>query len=306
MKKISLILLIFLSFLLLGCQEETKLSVIVPNGIPSIAQSHLEYEQGDVYDIERVSGPQPLMAAFTSGSYDVIIAPVNLGANFHQKGSDYKLGGILTWSNLQIISPIQIDDIEDLSGHTIKAFGQGSVPEMIITYLFEEIELSEPVNIDFNASSAQESLMSFIQNGDIAIVSEPVTTQARTMTDEIFVIDLANLWRQETDLDLFPQAGVFFKQNIDPQLINQYLDDLNLGSADVNDDPQATAGYCLALDYPFEESIIASAIPNANINFEYTADVRSQIDQFLTMILNENPSLIGEAMPSETWYYQPS
>ncbi|MFP4479197.1 MAG: hypothetical protein ACLFPM_07165 [Candidatus Izemoplasmatales bacterium] len=304
MKKI-IGLMFLLTFAFMACQKPETADVIVPNGVPSIGQSYMEYNTNKHdFTIERVNGPQPLVAAFTGESHDIIIAPVNLGANLYQKGSPYQLAGVLTWSNLQIISKTEINDISDLAGKDITAFGQGSVPQMIIDYLFESITFDQEVNIQYDAASAQESFMMFMQDDDgIAIVSEPVTTSAKDQVDPLYVLDLADVWSDYTDLDLFPQAGVFVHQDLSETMIDNYLFLISESSEFVYDDPSRIAEMCETMDYPFEKTIIQDSIPTSQINFQATEDVYEIVETFLTMVYDYNPQLIGENMPDEDWYY---
>lgn len=305
MKKI-LSLLLLLTILLMACQKnEERLKVIVPNGVPSIAQSHMEYNMDNLnFDIERVSGPEPLMAAFTSESHDFIIAPINLGANLYQKGSSYRLAGVLTWSNLQIISKEPIFDIRDLGGKDIIAFGQGSTPEMIISYLFNQINLENPLEINYQAGSAQESLLTFMQTDNaIAVVSEPLTTKAKSMVDNLYVLDLADLWTQYTGYDLFPLAGVFVHKDLSEKQVKDYLIELDKSSEAVLSQLDKTAEYCESMDYPFDKSMIESSIPRSQINFKYIEDQKKVVNDFMNLIYEFKPALIGNELPDENWFY---
>ncbi|QWC00293.1 hypothetical protein KHQ88_01625 [Mycoplasmatota bacterium] len=304
MKKILVIICILLSTLI-GCQSKEEISVIVPNGVPSIAQSYMEYNHDDhQFNIERVHGPQPLVAAFTSQSHDIIIAPVNLGANLYQKDIPYQLLGVLTWSNLQIISKTLINDIHDLSGKDIIAFGEGAVPQMIIDYLFENITLEKDANIQYTSSSAQESLMTFMQSDDsMAIVSEPVTSSARNSIEDLYVLDLADVWKEYTDEDLFPQAGVFVHKDLPLTIVEDYLTQINLSSEFANQNPTQVASYCESLNYPFEKSILEISIPKSQIHFQSIDYSKDAIESFLEMIYQYKPELIGNSMPDNDWYY---
>lgn len=305
MKK-TLIIISLLIFALIGCQKDQKtLSILVPNGIPSIAQSDLEYQKNQ-YNISRISGSQPLSAAFIAETHDVIIAPINLGANLFQKGANYQLAGILTWSNLQIISRTQINSLEDLEGQTLIAFGQGSIPEIVLTHLFNPLDFQNPVEIIYSATSVQESLLYFMQGSLFALVSEPVTSQAVELDDDIYIFDLASVWTDQTGLDLFPQAGVFIKNNLENAIVNQYLSDLETATNLALSNPSLIASQCESMAYPFDASLIEKALPQSQIDFQDTSQAKQAIDQMMNLIYEENPALIGQTLPGEDWLYTPS
>jgi len=304
MKKILVLLLMILSLGLGACNsdEAHQMRVIVPNGIPAIAQSYMEHEQSDLYEIDRVSGPQPLVAAFTSASHDVIIAPVNLGANLYNKQSPYLLAGIITWSNLQIISHVPIHSLDDLQGEQIMAFGQGATPQMIIDYLFSQQQAS--ANIDYVGSSAQESYLNFLQTDDgVAIVSEPITSTAKANNEDLFVFDLADLWVQTTGMPLFPQAGIFVHENLSSDAIDQYLNDIEDAAYIAKDKASVISEYCENLDYPFERDIIEQALSNSGIAYQSADQAKQAINEFLQLIYDFKPQLIGGAIPDEDWTY---
>jgi NitT/TauT family transport system substrate-binding protein len=305
MKKLWLIISTALLFLV-SCQaKEVSITILVPDGIPSIAQSELEYQENG-YTIDRIAGPQPLSAAFTSGSYDVIIAPINLGANLYQKGAEYRLAGILTWSNLQIISRVEINQLNDLSGQDIISFGQGAIPEIVISHLLSQITFDEPISIDYTATSVQESLLMFLQGADYAIVSEPITSQVLDLEDTVYIYDLADAWSSLTGFESFPQAGVFVHNNLTDQEINIYLSDLEDASNLAINHPDDIAEKCASMDYPFESSLIEISLPKSHIDFQTSSQAQVAINQMLQLIYEEKPALIGDALPDDDWLYLPS
>lgn len=304
MKKYLLITYMMLCLSLIACKGEDpyKLSVIVPNGTPAIAQAYMEHEQNHIYDIERVSGPQLLVAAFTSQSHDIIIAPINLGANLYVKESPYQLAGVLTWSNLQVISNQVINDLDDLQGKSIYAFGQGATPQMIIDYLFTQAQID--VTIDYTSSSAQGAYLNFLQDDNgIAIISEPLTSTAKANHEDLYILDLGDLWQETTDKPLFPQAGIFVRKDLSADAINQYLNDIEDAAFLAIDKPSTIATYCENLDYPFERDIIEAALANSGIAYQSSVLAENAIDDFIDLIYDFKPQLIGGEKPDENWFY---
>ena len=71
-----------------GYQDE--LTMIMPTGTPALALSEFAMTQENV-KAEVVAGSDPLVAAFTSKSHDIIVAPVNLGAKMYSVYQEYVL-----------------------------------------------------------------------------------------------------------------------------------------------------------------------------------------------------------------------
>ncbi|MFA7561605.1 MAG: hypothetical protein WCY80_05830 [Candidatus Izemoplasmatales bacterium] len=303
MKKCLLILFLMLVISLTACSNSAEgVKVIVPEGIPAIAQSKMEYD-GE-YIIDRVTGPQNLSSSFSSESHDIIIAPINLGANWYNKEAPYKLAAVLTWNNLQLISKNPINSILDLDNEDILAFGQGAVPEMIIAYLFSQINFNTQPRIDYSSTSTQQSLLSFLQ-GDVnfAIISEPTTTTARNMDEVYYFLDLVEILSEYTDTTNFPQAGVFIHNNLSKNKAEAYLDTLEKSENYVLSNPQSSASYCEDLDYPFSKEVIEESIPFSRIDFTLSKNIISELDDFFQLIYDYKPELIGSNLPDEDFYW---
>ena len=78
------LLLVLALLVLTGCKtsDGAKYKIIVPNGTPLLGMSSFLSET-DKFEYEIVGGSDPLVAAFTKGEHDVIVAPVNLGAKMY-------------------------------------------------------------------------------------------------------------------------------------------------------------------------------------------------------------------------------
>lgn len=296
--------ILILSLLLYACEgdNDSTINVLVPNGTTSFAHAQIEYENNDVV-IERISGPNILVSAFTSASHDIIIAPVNLGANMYNKGFDYQLLGVLTWNNLQFISDEPIDSIYDLIGKDIQAFGQGSVPEMIVNTLLQETDIASQITVNYHAQSAQESYTHFTQNGGVTLVAEPVTTMAKNNSDQVYVLDLADLWPELTTYDNFPQAGIFVKHSLSEEDIAIYLNALIENIETLSNNPALIADYSQRLSYPFPKEIIEQSIPSSGIDFIPINDCKDEVDAFMNLILMFNGHLINNHIPDNDFYY---
>lgn len=303
MKKI---LIIFLFVILIGCQSNNnEYKVIVPNGMPSIAQSLVEYNQKEInFSVERVSGPQSLIAAFTSNSHDYIIAPINLGANLYQKGSSYRLAAIITWGNLQFVSSNPINDLSDLEAKEIVAFGEGTINQMIIEMVLNSYDFNTKPTISYQASSTQESMTRFLQDDSlVAVMAEPTTSIAKTMTESFYRLDIANIWLEISGYDNFPQAGVFIKDDLSDYEVTSYLNNLETSLNYSLANPDITGENCESMDYPFSADIISESINQNIIDFKLTSEIKPTINDFYQMIYNFNPNLIGDKLPDDDFYW---
>ena len=93
MKRI-LTFIIALVFLvsLTSCFEDNnqKVSLIAPTGTPTLGLSEALDTYESSFDYNIVSGPDALKAAFINASYDIIVAPVNLGSTFYNNLNNFE------------------------------------------------------------------------------------------------------------------------------------------------------------------------------------------------------------------------
>ena len=90
-KKITIISL-WLCFMVMlsGCKEQ-KIHVLIPTGSPQYAAAFMQ--NTGKYDFTVVAGADALTAGFNDIGYDIIFAPVNLGAKMYQAKPNYQLIG---------------------------------------------------------------------------------------------------------------------------------------------------------------------------------------------------------------------
>ena len=95
--------------MLVGCNSNTSstnINILCPVGAPALSFVS-EYENiNKTGKIDFVDGSDQLIAELSKNNsdYDIIVAPINLGAKLIQnKQSDYKIKGIITWGNLYYV-----------------------------------------------------------------------------------------------------------------------------------------------------------------------------------------------------------
>ena len=111
-----------------GSKKPEKIQVLVPQGAPAL--SVLSLYNSAYGDVTSVAGSDVLSVelAKNDGEYDVIIAPINLGAKMIEADSSaYRLTAVITWGNLYIVAT---DTYQN--GDPFAAFGENAVPGKIL------------------------------------------------------------------------------------------------------------------------------------------------------------------------------
>lgn len=207
MKKITWIFALVL--LLAGChdKEATKeqVQLLVPQGAPALAVLPL-YEEENM-KVTTVAGSDRLTVelAKADGEFDVIIAPVNLGAKMiEQESSEYRLAAIVTWGNLYIVG-----NEEYKVGDPLAAFGENAVPQKILV----SRGFGENVTYFNSAQDVQAQLLS--HRFTAGLLAEPAATAtiAKAKEQGIDFSVLYDLQETISGQTGYPQAAIFIKAN---------------------------------------------------------------------------------------------
>lgn len=294
--------------------EPVELSVLVPFGSPALSMSGLiinedtqegSYSLGNnSYKLEIVNGADPLVAAFTSQSHDVIIAPTNLGAKFYSAGIPYKYAGAVVYGNLYLASLNELAAPADLVGKEIVAFSQNATPDVVLQTILSANDLTDKVTVRYvgSVSEAQGELLA--GTADAALLAEPILSVTKTKA-ELNVLDLQTEWATSTGLESYPQAGIFIKADLidnNFDVVGEFLELVQTSIRQANEDPAATAQSLAAIEFGLPAKVIESAIPNSHLVFQSALDSRQDLVFYYNKIMELNPNLIGGALPDDKYY----
>lgn len=278
MKKLGKLFLIGL--MLAGCaskqEESTSLKILCPTGAPTLALLSC-YENNEVVVTE---GTDQLVAELskTDSVYDIIVAPVNLGANLIAKGkTDYRLDGIVTWGNLYLVGkPNALVESEE-----ILLFGEGAVPSKV----YEQCAIASlnPVYVG-DASLVSADLAS--GQASIGMLAEPLASatieKAKKQNIELQVLmDLQEVYASQTGTSYgYPQAAIFVKEGKDisnfTKELESYTSDMRQAETYLNQIGTDTLGL------PASE-IVLKSLERQNVRYQKASEVQEQLTSFLKL-----------------------
>ncbi len=293
MKRIlSLVLLVGL--LLSGCTstqplEWNSLSILSPKGAPAVALIPLV--ESDVDAIDFVDGADLLSAELVKGEYDVIVAPVNLGAMLYSKGNEtYKLYAVLTWGNLYLVGN---PDMVAEEAEPLALFGDKAVPGIVYNTLYA----ANPAYSGefFNAvADVQAQLLTGQYN--LGLLAEPLVTATLVKAQEnginLQVIeDVQAAWLAKTGYENFPQAGLFVKADLSEDQLAQievrfaamqdFVSSADENAMDVVVAPIDAIGAAV-LGVP-SGALVAKAWDGLNIDVKNASDSKDAVEAFLEL-----------------------
>ncbi|MCI9311820.1 MAG: hypothetical protein HFE68_00475 [Erysipelotrichaceae bacterium] len=271
--------------MLVGCSTSApvqdtpqRIQLLSPQGAPALATLNLQAHG----DVRYVSGSDVLSVelAKPDGVYDVILAPVNLGAKIMESGQcAYRLEAIITWGNLYAVAS---DSYQ--SGDPFAAFGENAVPGMILRHS----KISDSITYYNSAQDVQAQLLS----GQYAagLLAEPAlsATIAKAKEQGMNLSILADLQEELTmgDRKGYPQAAVFVKVGSETKstaALNAMKHLLN--ESDTSEDQRIAWIEEIGVDElgVGNAKLAVASWERQNLHYVEAADVTAEISAFLAM-----------------------
>ncbi len=292
--------------------EDVSFDILVPSGSTAMSVAHFvankpELGEHVMYSVNPyVQGSDPLVAAFTSETSQVIVAPTNLGATLYQKEVPYQLVATLVWGNLYLISNEELT-FDDLSGRKITAFGQGSTPDIVLQTILKEKGLLDSVEIEYLASVSDVQSMFAAGEIDVAVIAEPSLSVLKTKVDEVnVVVDFQEQWGELYGVTSYPQASLFVHKDLienHSEVIEPLLAQIETSVDFANQSPTEMAKEAIETGLEIPEPIIAASTPNSNLIFKMAEEAKEEIQLYLEKLYEFDPKTVGGALPNDDFYY---
>lgn len=300
---LSLILVLICLCCFVGCKEkEAKVfKVIVPTGTPLLSIGGLLDDSE--FNIEVVNGSDPLQAAFIGNDYDMIIAPLNLGAKLYMaNNSKYLLEAIITTNNTYLISQNEYD-VLDMNKKTVLAYGVGSTPYIALTAFNDLYNLDMTITpLNSGVSDVATSFVARPTEYDMYLLAEPNITILKEKNNLTFnTYNVAQYL--DSEVSILIQACLFVnpKSNISKETLKKIEDNI----ASLNNNPTNYANSILNKNEYFTKigaDILAKSIPNCNITYVHASENLDKIQEYYQLLNKYVPKVLNGSEPNESFY----
>ena len=314
MKKVlTLILSVMLSTVAVfgsACSKEPEANYkfMVPDGAPALAIAKLIHENdnlgtGKTVEYSVLSSTQ-VMPNLSSGSADIIVAPVNAASmRYNTNGNDYVMVAVLTHGNFYILSTTEIS-VQDLIGKQVAVPNQGAVPDWTFKMVLEKNQLQYQVLTDGNRVEDKVNIKYYTQGSDIVqsimagnetigLVPEPAATnlEAKYLQQkgkQLYRLDLQELY--DAQQKSYPQAVLMVKKSVlqaNPNLVGALQTKItesanwikqNVASAvsAINDKGGTTLN---------AQTLSEKAIEASKIYWESAVDAKTSVKNYINQII---------------------
>lgn len=266
----------------------TDVHILVPMGATSLSMLGL-YDDPNIV-IDTVDGIDAITAELSkdSSAYDIIIAPINVGAKLIAEGrSEYVLSYVVTWGNLYIVGS---DESALSQAGNFAAFGELAVPQKVLTSSINVEALTPEITYFNSVNDVQQQLLT--QKANVGLLAEPAATATIAKAKEKGIalqvlVDLQKAYKEKQGMEEegYPQAALFIKKDVGSNVTaciskaEQFINDAS------NDEGKIAEAITIAttdkLGVPSIE-IIQKTWERQNIRFVEANQVKTEIEMFLS------------------------
>ena len=246
---------------------------------------------------------------FLKGEINIASVPTNVAATLYNKSEGkVRILAVNTYGVLSILEKGNtIKSVSDLKGKTIYSTGQGQNPEFILKYILEKNGINPETDVTINFVSSEDLVAKLISGeAEISMAPEPAATTVMVKNAELNrVLSINDEWAKVSDSKLMMGCVIaldsFVKAN--PEAVEMFLKEYesSIKYATTNIDEVAT--YCETYKIAASAAIAKKAIPTCNLCFVTGNDMKNNVNDYLNVLFNADPTSIGGKLPTDDIYY---
>lgn len=269
-------------------------------------------DDSGLYEVEILTMPDQIVPKIVNGEVDVATIPSNLAATLYQKTEgSISVIAINTFGVLHILdSTGEITELADLEGKTLHATGLGASPEYVLTKILTENGLinGENINVEFAPSHSDLSNAVIAGEAEISLLPEPYVSMTMSKAENLeVVISLNDEWEKIFGDGALMPMGVTVVQNSfleeHPDALAVLMNDYQASVDFVHAETEQAAADMVEAGLIGNAAIAMNAIPRCEISFVTGEEAQSELETFLTVLLESNPASIGGSLPEGDFYY---
>ncbi|MDR0880586.1 MAG: ABC transporter substrate-binding protein [Clostridioides sp.] len=303
-----------------GASKETKkateVSVITPDGLPSMAIAKLIKEKPEIkkdYNVKySISAtPDDLSTQVMKGSADIAIVPSNMAAiaynkNKESKSSDYVIAGTAGFGSFYLVSTEDLGGFDGLKGKTIVNTGKGLTPDITFQAILKEKGLNPESDVTLDYVNAVSELVPMLVSGKAttAVVPEPALSGLMTKKPDVKIIGNLNDEYKKANKSEFgyPQSTVIVKSSFlkeNKEFVDAFLTHVSDSIKWAKENPKDLGAYSKEVGIQSEPAIIEKSMERSNLDFEPIKTNKDEYIKYFQCLFDFNPKSLGGSMPDE-------
>lgn len=297
-------------FALVACGEKPgdkdiieNVTFSAPEGTPALAMLRLSTDNAKIGDISvtyKVVKPANIAAEMSAKTSDIVIMPVNGGANLIRQGAGYKLVGIAVDGSLYMVGNTEKGgeiSIDDIKGKKVACIGQTGVPGLVFRYVLsangitivDENTTPNENQVSVRYAADGTAAAQLLQGGqvDFMVVGEPAATAQTKRLTLNAEMNLQSEYAKASGASNYPQAGLFVSERLysNEKFMNELFDALAASKKWVSENKADVTSFAQTNLYE-SANFPAIAIDRCAVNATRLDDVqKAQVITFLEKVM---------------------
>ena len=267
------------------------------------------------YEFTVKADASDVTAALINGDADIAALPTNAAANVYQKtNGGVEILAVNTLGCLYLLTTdgSAITSFEDLRGKTVYVPAQN--PTFIFKYLCQENGLTVGTDITIDNQYAQPAaLKDAVAGGSVAIavLPEPMVTIATNAGKQngvtvSNVMDLSAEWDKVSTEGVLVQGCVVVRKEFlqaHPEAVEKFLTEYKDSIAYLSTNLDDAAQMIVDNGIFTNAAVAKKAIPYCNVCYMDGAEMKSAMQNYLSILYTIAPASVGNALPGDDFYY---
>lgn len=309
------------SLILTGCSKEEPEDTAVrigslkgptSMGLVELMDQAEKGEAGADYEFTMAAAADEINAAFLKGDLDIVLIPANVASVLYNKtGGQAVVLDINTLGVLYLLeSGETVQSAADLKGRMIYLPGKGTTPDYALQYILAQNGLGmEDVDLQYKSEAAE--VISALQEEPeaLGLLPQPAVTTACMQNEGLRIaLDLTEEWdKVSAEGSLVTGVTLVRREFLEQHeaLVQEFLSAHEESAKFTNENIEEAAEMVAALEIVPKAPIAAQAIPYCNITCMTGKDMQAALSGYLTVLAEQNPEVVGGALPAEDFYYLP-
>ncbi len=321
MKKILLILSLLLT-LSLGSEKLDKIIIAGPpanvsHPVFKMIEDGVLSEFADKVEFVMWKNPDQLRAMIINKEVDFVAVPTNVASILYNKKQPIKLLNVSVWGILKIlVRDEKIKKLEDLKGSELVVPWRGDMPDIVLRSIMKKKGLGkEDIKLIYVSNPMDAAQQLIMRRADNILLPEPATSMVLRKTKSFPInivapsvfrgVDLQEDWGEVYNREAkIPQAGMavvgdmIAKKEIVKKFEAEYVKAMEWYENNTKEAGELVVKYVEM----FDADAITDSIGFVQLDVKKAIDVKEDLDFFFNVLKEENPKIIGGALPDENFY----
>ena len=309
-------ILIALGFILLcaSCNkmpETIKTEIVALNGPSALSMLNmLDTTKSKRWHIDIYKEPEQVRQLMLQNKPDWAILPYNVAVMLFNKGLDYKLAAVPVWGTLYLAGNEKFNTWNDLKGKRVFLMARGMTPDLIFRELLKRNALRPDTDIflDYSFPSHVDlALAAASGKAPIALLSEPMLSVAMEKNQSMQIIfDMQEQWIKYIGNEapmaqtaLLVKAEYALKHLAEVKL---FLNDYQTSLLWVKQNADSAAQLAVQLNMIGSKSAALNAIKRCHFEWMFADLGKAKLEQYTQLLLKQNPAVVGDKLPADSFY----